>query len=343
MNNDWFAGFTDGEGCFGLRRGSLHYWKISFRLHLRADDAAIIQALSSPSVFGGYSHVANPSNYDGVNRKPSVEWQVTSRADIQRLISYFDTHPLRTKKARDYRTWREAALIYFSNSAGSSGRNSQWLDKKMACYKQQVLQVRQYDPVPELPAFLPHLPLNGFWNNHWLSGFVDGEGSFGIERDTGEGRRAWSFSLAIVLRQDDVNILDTLAKAIGGQYYRVIRQNGRPQVSWRVKKQSEIKRLITYFDNYPLYAKKWRDYVLWRDAALLYFQYSPGAGGRISPWLDKQMMNYREKLKKIRCYDPTGCLSLPSAVDLHIVQEPLSLESSAPLSDVRAEAVHSTG
>lgn len=107
-NDAWFAGFTDGEGCFyfSVSRG-LRACQPRFAIGLRADDAAILDELRT--VFGGSitSRAKHPH--------PVSQWSVANKADLAGLVEYFERFPLRAKKARAYEIWREGVSIYLAH------------------------------------------------------------------------------------------------------------------------------------------------------------------------------------------------------------------------------------
>lgn len=112
----WLAGFTDGEGSFvitatgspkGNRQPAL---APRFTLGLHAADGAILHELRD--TFGG-SLSFSERNPD----RPSSDrwtWTVVAKADLRRLVAYFDRFPLRARKARDYATWRAAVEVYLA-------------------------------------------------------------------------------------------------------------------------------------------------------------------------------------------------------------------------------------
>lgn len=97
LNDPWFAGFVDGEGCFDLPRTQMR-----FSIGLRVDDQPILEALQG--VFGGRLY---PTPLD----RRRCQWHVNSRSEIAELIRYFDRFPLRSKKAHDYEVWRKAFQV----------------------------------------------------------------------------------------------------------------------------------------------------------------------------------------------------------------------------------------
>ena len=113
-------------------------------------------------------------------------------------------------------------------------------------------------------------------NNHflsWFSGFMDGEGYFGIVPN-GKGFMAQA---SIKLRNDDVGILNRIYKdtGIGKVYNNIPSQNYATkggevhgQSKWQVCDIEGCVKLIEIFDNYPLIGKKAKIYKLWREAVL---------------------------------------------------------------------------
>lgn len=114
---------------------------------------------------------------------------------------------------------------------------------------------------------------------HWLSGFTDGEGSFflGLHRsETAQRRIQARFYFSIVLRADDHAILTKIKEFLGcgAIYFRsnYVRPsaNTKPSYTFRVHRIADLKDfVIPQFRNYPLRAKKARDFVIWEQGVLL--------------------------------------------------------------------------
>jgi hypothetical protein len=124
----WLAGFAAGEGTFYVSPQGNPY----FQICLRADDRAVLDALCAE--FGG-----NVRLRAARASKPSATWSVQTRADLPRLVEYFDAHPLRAKKGRDYAVWREAVVAYCEGGGRAA-----------LPYREPLSAVRQYDG-PVLP------------------------------------------------------------------------------------------------------------------------------------------------------------------------------------------------
>lgn len=105
----WAAGFIDGEGYFRIAKQMQRMagaFVPIFGIGLRIDEVPIITTLHA--AFGG-SIAYKPAVGAA---KPTVQWTVSGKADLMRVVEYLDRFPLRAKKARDYAIWREAVHAY---------------------------------------------------------------------------------------------------------------------------------------------------------------------------------------------------------------------------------------
>ena len=116
--------------------------------------------------------------------------------------------------------------------------------------------------------------------NHFIAGYVSGEGSFYISAPkTSAGQLQCGFSLKV--RDDDRELVDTVWLALNrvGRIYPI--EAKRYQYDWDTVKRHDavtlmIRRLsdlvntvIPFFDHYPLRGKKRVNYDLWRQAVLM--------------------------------------------------------------------------
>ncbi len=122
----WFSGFVDGEGCFVIRKvqrsGSDSFYP-RLQIKLRDDDTDVLQM--APRTFGGGLCRVERSARDlekMPKSNPYMQWRVDRSDDLIRLVAYFDTFPLRAKKAQDYRTWRKAVLLIRDGLSTNSRR-----------------------------------------------------------------------------------------------------------------------------------------------------------------------------------------------------------------------------
>ncbi len=146
---------------------------------------------------------------------------------------------------------------------------------------------------------------------HWLSGFVDGEGSFTITA-RGAARGSHTPGFALTLRDDDRGILDEIVRRTGiGRVYDLraeqlsrgdgYRRGGR--ADWRVSNKVDALALVALFDRFPLRAKKRRDFDIWREAVLLWAGRSKHRGsGRDPHPVQARLAELRAELVAVRKY-----------------------------------------
>lgn len=115
LDDAWFAGFVDGEGCFFVatkhRHGTVER-QPRLTVGLRADDMAVLVALQK--VFGGSLRIETELRG---NRRNRVMWEVVKKSDLARLATYFRRFPLRAKKAAEAHIWCQAVDIYVATSS----------------------------------------------------------------------------------------------------------------------------------------------------------------------------------------------------------------------------------
>ena len=109
----------------------------------------------------------------------------------------------------------------------------------------------------------------------YVTGFVDGEGSFTYSR---VGRNVVPF-FSIKLTAEHVGILESIQEFFGGigRIYHVLpRAAPTPRSGftkaarfYRVGRSSELRRVVEHFDQFPLHGTKATSYAIWREMVIL--------------------------------------------------------------------------
>lgn len=158
---------------------------------------------------------------------------------------------------------------------------------------------------------------------HWIAGFVDGEGHFGLRvghdhQGKGKGIRIRpGANFTIGLRDDDIDILHSIGSFFQcGVIYRLKqRSNKNPAAHYVVTKPIQLWSIIVpHFEEFPLRAKKGREFKAWKMGVLLLANVSArrvrglGAGYGTRPkWDEEELVNFQrlvEIISDIREYRP---------------------------------------
>lgn len=137
---------------------------------------------------------------------------------------------------------------------------------------------------------------------YYLAGLTDGEGHFGISKNTRRGRNHHGCLFIINMRLDDLPLLEWLHEQTGG-LGSIGRNQGlrqrqgwetRPVAAWRVYSKAECLELVHIFEEYPLHSKKARDFTIWAQAVR--YLNGPQPEG-IAP-----MARWFEEIRLVRAY-----------------------------------------
>lgn len=109
-------------------------------------------------------------------------------------------------------------------------------------------------------------------NPHYVTGLVEGEGSFTYSRNS-QDRRQLSVVFALALTKDDHSLILKLKEFFGfGKIYWFgpTGISSRAKRFYRVTRMTDLYRLIKHFDAYPLQGHKGKVYAAWKD--LLFYK-----------------------------------------------------------------------
>lgn len=99
LQTHWLAGFTDAEGCFTC---SLLGNSNAYRFRFLVSQSGLINQPVLLHIANILSGVVRPHS-----RLYNFEVIVNGLKNMTRVLEYFDTHPLYTKKAKSYLIWKE--------------------------------------------------------------------------------------------------------------------------------------------------------------------------------------------------------------------------------------------
>ena len=107
LDTQWVVGFVDGEGCFfvGIQQNpktSLGYQVIpEFRVVQHKRDASVLYALKR---FFGAGRICQ-------NHGDRWELRIRKLDELNRIVQFFEIHPLKTKKRIDFQKFRKVMRL----------------------------------------------------------------------------------------------------------------------------------------------------------------------------------------------------------------------------------------
>lgn len=190
----------------------------------------------------------------------------------------------------------------------------------MGCHWSHSMAIRKPNPIAPFPANLDRVAFG-----HWIAGFTDGEGCFSLyarvapRRDrTGQTRFNFGASYAILLRRDDIAVLETIRSYFmcGRINLRPpVRPSAKPAAAFSVRLPDQLNDIIVpHFDRFPLMAKKSRDFAIWKRGVSLLAGvtsrrrvggYGKARGWSISKWSSverDEFHNIVADLRQVRAY-----------------------------------------
>jgi site-specific DNA-methyltransferase (adenine-specific) len=136
---------------------------------------------------------------------------------------------------------------------------------------------------------------------HWFAGFVDGEGCFHVHKKQVNGCEVYDCQFSISLRRDDTAILKSIQANLGGIGSIAMRPapsgsaKAKPQIRYCISSQKDCWRLREILWQFPLRAKKARDFEIWSAALDAWIEHEPGES-----WED--VAYFRDALMAVRQY-----------------------------------------
>lgn len=140
---------------------------------------------------------------------------------------------------------------------------------------------------------------------HYISGFVDGEGTFGLRLQQSPKAR-----FVIALRADDHGIIKDIHAYFGCGVIRSrfrCNKSSKPQMEYVVNRAEDLMlTIVSHFERYCLRAKKARDFAIWKQGVSLIWEvYNrkrrvlPGPGGAgvrgtCPKWAPEDWAKFRE-------------------------------------------------
>lgn len=263
----YIVGLTDAEATFTISiskdnrvrkttRGSIDVIKreiysvqTSFAISLNVKDSKLIYSLQS---FFGVGNVKQDLSNN------AITYYVNSASDLLKvIIPFFDHYPLITQKRADFILFKSAVKLI---TAGVHLTHEGLI--KIVSIKASMNKGLSEKLITNFPGIVPadrplvSLEDESIKDNNWLTGFVDGEGSFYVrimEATTAKSVNRVSFFFSISQAIREKVLLSQVSKYLD---CGTISGNAK-YIQFRVTKLGDIEsKIIPFFKKYPMHGIK---------------------------------------------------------------------------------------
>lgn len=243
---EWFCGLTDGEGSFMFLRTRDGYgFKFAIQLHI--DDIKMLHLIQSTLKIGKVYITGSAARF-----------VVTNVKDTAIIINIFSRYSLNTTKLLNFIDFKKAFEIYTSSRLKSEDILDQV--ERIRCGMNSLRSDFT------LPSFY-HARITSYW----LLGFVEGEGSFGINKNytlvfsLGQSDKDLALMEAIRDFLDNLAVVSVKGQELAGGAVKLNVKNYNKMVYLSINRLDYISRvLIPFFDSLSWKSKKELDYKDWK-------------------------------------------------------------------------------
>lgn len=264
LNPLFISGFSDAEGSFVVTvLKNLRYktgWNVQarFQIKLHEKDRALLLLIQN--YFDNIGYISK------LNDRSTVEFRVSDITSFNNIIiPHFMKYTLITNKYKDFIIFKQIVLLMSENKHNTLEgfkeileyrASLNWgLSKNLKKSFSYIIPVKKVEIEDNILSKL---------SSYWVAGFSAGESNFFI---TISGTKVWlRFSIAQDSR--DILLLKSLVKFFNCGY--VAQYKNRKVCEFIITKINHIiLYVIPFFDKYKIESSKFKDYVNFKEAAIL--------------------------------------------------------------------------
>ncbi len=267
----YVSGLSDAESCFFLSLDNKNYPRFSFFIGMNLKDKDLISNINSFFNKKGRISIYSPNseirvtfeNLDAINNY---------------IIPHFDKYPLIGIKSLDYQLFKTGInMINNGDYKTAEGlKNFSKISISMnEGYKKNIINL-----FPDLINTSKNFELYDksivtTMNPWWVSGFIDGDGSFSASikyKNIEKTRIAFQPSLSISQHSNNILLFNQFKEFFncGNVYDKKSSDGQHNHIQYQVSSTKDIKSFILpHFESYPLMSYKKNVYQVWSELIIL--------------------------------------------------------------------------
>ena len=264
LSPSFISGFSDGEGSFVVTILKNPRYKIGwnvqarFQIKLHEKDRAYLLLIQN--YFGSVGYISK------INDRSTVEFRVSDITSLNNIIiPHFEKYTLITNKYKDFIIFKQIVSLMSENKHTTLEGLKEILEYRASLNWGLSKNLKESFPsiIPVKRVEMEDNILSNI-SSDWVAGFSGGESNFFI---TISGTKVWlRFSIAQDSR--DILLLKSLVEFFNCGY--VAQYKNRKVCEFIVTKINDIiLYIIPFFDKYKIEGSKYKDYVNFKEAAIL--------------------------------------------------------------------------
>lgn len=271
LNPYYITGFADAEGCFHLNLDKNSYPRFCFLIGLNSKDKDLIDLINH--------HFNNKGRISYYQKNDEVRLTFENLESINNyIIPHFDQSPLFGLKSLDYQSFKKGMeMINNGEYKSFEGlkKDSEYAISMNEGIKKNI--IRLYPDLKETTKNYSLYDKSALSllkkNPWWMTGFIDGEGSFSLTvKDKGEEKKSFQPSLSVSQHVKNTQLFEQFKEFFNcGNLYAKKASNGEyKEIQYQISSNKQIKEnVLPHFEKYPLISFKKKVYEVWSESIKL--------------------------------------------------------------------------
>jgi hypothetical protein len=204
-------------------------------------------------------------------------FQITKLGDFVFIIDHFKSYPLKTQKYADFLLFKKAFDIINDKKHLTIEGLHELISIRASLNKGLADRLKLAFPNIK-PVVRPEIPIFSFLQatnlsniNHWMAGFVSGEGCFFIHTSKSKTHKlgiSVALNFFVVQNIRDSYLLASFAKIFGCGSFNIVEKSGI--INFSVRNISDITdKIIPFFEEYNIQGVKAKDFNDFKEASVL--------------------------------------------------------------------------